>query len=81
MLSHTLPLRDRTGRSFEPTDEEAVELSKVGFRFSIFRPGREACHLSIPYETVIDTARGTITVRQPEEGEALTVRVLDSQEG
>lgn len=66
MLSHTLPLNGRMSRPFEITDDEAVELYEKGFRFAIFRPGREACRLSLPLETVIDVVHSTITVRQSE---------------
>lgn len=66
MLSHTIPLNDRVGRPLKLTDEEAVELFERGFRFAIFRPGREPCRLSVPYETVIDPVHETLTIRQAE---------------
>lgn len=66
MLSYTIPLRERTGRPLHLTDDEAMELYEKGFRFSIFRPGREECQLSYPIETIIDHVHGTLTIRQPE---------------
>lgn len=66
MLSHTLPLNERLGRPLQLTDEEAVELFELGFRFSVFRPGGEQCHLSLPFETVVDFEHGTLTIRQSE---------------
>jgi hypothetical protein len=66
MLTHTLPLNDRVSRPLHLTDDEAMELFERGFRFSIFRPGREACQLSYPIETVIDHVHGTLTIRQPD---------------
>lgn len=66
MLAHTLPLNDRTGRPLRLTDDEAIDLFQLGFRFSIFRPGREESHLSMPFETVIDPVSGTLTIRQQE---------------
>lgn len=66
MLTHTLPLNNRLSRPLNLTDDEAMKLYEQGFRFSIFRPGREACQLSMPFETVIDHVHGTLTIRQPE---------------
>lgn len=66
MLSHVLPLNDRTSRPFDITDDEAIELFEKGFRFSVFRPGRERCRLSLPLETVIDVEAATLTIRQAE---------------
>ena len=66
MLSHTIPLNSRDGRPLRLTDDEALELYERGFRFSIFRPGREECHLSLPFETVIDPVHATLTIRQAE---------------
>lgn len=74
MPEHTFPLRDRTDHPIRLTDEEAVELNKRGFQFSIFRPGREQSYLSLPYETTIDRASGTITIRQPEGEGVMTIR-------
>lgn len=66
MLSHTIPLNDRMSRPLRLTDDEALELYERGFRFSIFRPGREPCQLSMPFETVIDPVHSTLTIRQSE---------------
>ena len=66
MPSHTLPLAGRSGRAFRPTGEQAIELHRLGFRFSVFRPGAEECRLSLPFETVIDFEHETVTVRQAE---------------
>jgi hypothetical protein len=66
MLSYTIQLNYRTHRPLHLSDEEAMELYEQGFRFSIFRPGREACQLSMPFETIIDLQRETLTIRQPE---------------
>jgi len=35
-----------------------------GFRFSVYRPGREECRLSLPYETAHDLLHGTLTFIQ-----------------
>jgi len=64
--SQTLPLAGRTGLSFRPTGEEAVELYRLGFRFSVFRPGAEECRLSLPFEAIVDFVHDTVTVRQGE---------------
>ena len=66
MPSHTLPLAGRTGLAFRPTGEEAMELARLGLRFSVFRPGAEESRLSQPFETVVDFEHQTLTVRQPE---------------
>ena len=66
MLSHTLPLNGRTGPNPTLSPEEAIELDSKGFRFAIYRPGAELCRLSLPIETVIDFAAGTLTIRQGE---------------
>lgn len=66
MLSYTLPLNNRTDRHLRLTADEAAELYGKGFRFSIFDPGRGECHLSLPYETVINLTYETLTIRQPE---------------
>jgi len=66
MLSHTLPLQGRDNRHFPLTGEEAIDLWRRGFRFSIFRPGAEECRLSLPVETVVDFEASTLTIKQPE---------------
>lgn len=68
MLSHTLPLQGRDSRHLRLTGEESVDLWRLGFRFSIFRPGAEECRLSLPVETVVDFEAVTLTIRQPESG-------------
>ncbi|GLQ55440.1 hypothetical protein GCM10010862_26990 [Devosia nitrariae] len=72
MPEHTIPLRGRNSCALCLTDEEAVELHDKGFRFSIFRPGREQCHSACLYEVAINMQRGTITIRQSQDG-VLTV--------
>ena len=67
MLTHSLPLKDRPGRPLLLTDDEAIELFSLGFRFSVFRPGRERCRLSLPFETVVDLERDTLTISQSED--------------
>ena len=67
MLSHTLPLKGRDAQRFTLSGEEAVDLYRRGFRFSIFRPGAEQCRLSLPLETVVDFEASTLTIRQPED--------------
>ena len=69
MLSHTLSLNGRTGRPLNLTDDEAVQLYELGFRFSVFRPGREQCRLSLPIETVVDVQASTLTIRQKESAQ------------
>jgi hypothetical protein len=66
MLSHTLPLEGRDGQRVRLSGEEAIELYRRGFRFSVFRPGVEECRLSQPLETVVNFEAATLTLRQAE---------------
>ena len=68
MLAHTPPLQGRDIRHLALTGEEAIELWRRGFRFSVFRPGAEECRLSLPIETVVDFEASTLTIKQPEAG-------------
>lgn len=66
MLSHTIPLDGRSGTAVRLTGDEALDLFRRGFRFSVFRPGVEECRLSPPIETVVDYEAKTLTIRQDE---------------
>ncbi len=67
MLSHTVNVGDRDPKRLPISPGEACEMYAKGFRFSVFRPGREECRLSIPYAIARDLDRGTVTFMQDEQ--------------
>lgn len=66
MFAHTVSLEGRDPRNPKLTYEEANEMLAKGFRFSIYRPQEDLFRVSIPYQTVQDGDRQTLTFMQDE---------------
>ncbi|MET3900477.1 hypothetical protein ABIB57_004443 [Devosia sp. UYZn731] len=66
MHSFTTDLKDHDTAKFRLTEQEAWEMQRVGFRFSIFNPLDQDYRISIPFRLLHNLDRGTVTLQQEE---------------
>ncbi len=65
MLTFKTRLNGRSGREIHPTADEAAEMRRMGFRFSIHEPSSGEIRLSLPSSVVIIAQRDELIFEQP----------------
>lgn len=64
MVSYTIKIEDRELEALKLTREEAADMEAGGFRFAEFNLEQGRFRLSLPYQTVRELNRGTLTFMQ-----------------